>query len=123
VPLNRPHTHHQASRFAQAVAQLLERAHPDAVVSNMKKSLRPGKVFVDWSQNSRHKTTVAVYSLRARPRPTVSTPVSWGEVEAAADGEPLSFEAADVVTRVEDDGDLFAGTLTLEQSLPEDAKL
>ncbi|HET6836232.1 MAG TPA: non-homologous end-joining DNA ligase, partial [Acidimicrobiales bacterium] len=83
VPLNRPHTHEQASRFALAVAQLLERAHPDAVVSNMRKSLRPGKVFVDWSQNSRHKTTVAVYSLRARPRPTVSTPVTWEEVEAA----------------------------------------
>jgi bifunctional non-homologous end joining protein LigD len=123
VPLNRPHTHEQASRFALAVAQLLERAHPEGVVSNMKKSLRPGKVFVDWSQNSRHKTTVAVYSLRARPRPTVSTPVTWEEVEAAADGEPLSFEASDVVARVEGHGDLFAGTLTLEQTLPKDAKL
>ncbi len=123
VPLNRPHTHQQASRFAQAVAQLLERAHPDAVVSNMKKSLRPGKVFVDWSQNSRHKTTVAVYSLRARPRPTVSTPVTWEEVEAAADGAPLSFAADDVVARVEDQGDLFAPTVTLEQSLPEHSEL
>jgi bifunctional non-homologous end joining protein LigD len=123
VPLNRPHTHRQASGFAQAVAQLLERARPDAVVSNMKKSLRPGKVFVDWSQNSRHKTTVAVYSLRARPRPTVSTPVSWEEVEDAADGAPLSFEAADVIARVEDHGDLFAGTLTLEQTLPAGGKL
>jgi bifunctional non-homologous end joining protein LigD len=80
-------------------------------------------VFVDWSQNSRHKTTVAVYSLRARPRPTVSTPVTWEEVEAAADGAPLTFEAADVVARVEDHGDLFAPTVTLEQSLPEHAKL
>ena len=123
VPLNRPHTHEQASRFAQAVAQLLERAHPDGVVSNMKKSLRPGKVFVDWSQNSRHKTTVAVYSLRARPRPTVSTPVTWEEVEAAAEDEPLTFEASDVLARVEDHGDVFADTLTLEQTLPKDPKV
>ncbi len=85
----------------------------------MKKSLRKGKVLVDWSQNSRHKTTVAVYSLRARPHPTVSTPVTWDEVEAAADGEPLAFETADVLERVAEVGDLFAETLTLEQSLPE----
>jgi bifunctional non-homologous end joining protein LigD len=94
VPLNRPHTHEQCSAFAQAVAQVLERARPDAVTATMRKSLRPGKVFVDWSQNSRHKTTVAVYSLRARPQPTVSTPVSWDEVDAAAQGEPLSFQTA-----------------------------
>ena len=119
VPLNTPHTHKEASAFALAVAQLLERAHPDHVVSNMKKSLRKGKVLVDWSQNSRHKTTVAVYSLRARPHPTVSTPVTWDEVEAAADGEPLSFETADVLDRVDDQGDLFAETLTVEQQLPE----
>ena len=119
VPLNTPHTHHEASAFALWVAQLLERAHPDGVVSNMKKSLRKGKVLVDWSQNSRHKTTIAVYSLRARPRPTVSTPVTWDEVEAAAGGEPLAFETADVLDRVADMGDLFAETLTLEQRLPE----
>jgi bifunctional non-homologous end joining protein LigD len=119
VPLNTPHTHEQASTFALAVAQLLERAHPDHVVSNMKRSLRTGKVLVDWSQNSRHKTTVAVYSLRARPRPTVSTPVSWDEVEATAQGAPLAFETADVLTRVDEHGDLFAETLTLEQRLPE----
>ena len=118
VPLNAPHTHEQASGFAQAVAQLLERAHPDHVVSNMKKSLRKGKVLVDWSQNSRHKTTVAVYSLRARPRPTVSTPVTWEEVESAADGEPLAFETSDVLARVNEMGDLFADTLTIEQRLP-----
>jgi bifunctional non-homologous end joining protein LigD len=76
-------------------------------------------VFVDWSQNSRHKTTIAVYSLRARPRPTVSTPVTWDEVEAAAGGEPLAFETTDVLDRVADMGDLFAETLTLEQPLPE----
>jgi bifunctional non-homologous end joining protein LigD len=118
VPLNTPHTHEQASGFAKAVAQLLERAHPDHVVSNMKKSLRKGKVLVDWSQNSRHKTTVAVYSLRARPRPTVSTPVTWDEVEAAADGESLVFETGDVLDRVDELGDLFADTLTIEQRLP-----
>lgn len=118
VPLNTPHTHDQASAFALAVAQLLERAHPDHVVSNMKRSLRRGKVLVDWSQNSRHKTTIGVYSLRARPRPTVSTPVTWDEVEAAADGEPLSFETTDVLGRVDEMGDLFADTLALEQRLP-----
>jgi bifunctional non-homologous end joining protein LigD len=121
VPLNTPHTHGHASSFAQAVAQLLERARPGDVVSNMKKSLRTGKVFVDWSQNSRHKTTVAVYSLRARPAPTVSAPVTWDEVEAAADGEALSFEAADVLERMAADGDLFADTLSLEQELPDPA--
>jgi bifunctional non-homologous end joining protein LigD len=118
VPLNTSHTHEQASAFALAVAQLLERASPDHVVSNMKKSLRKGRVFVDWSQNSRHKTTVAVYSLRARPRPTVSTPVSWDEVDAAAGGQGLAFEATDVLERVAEVGDLFAPTLTLRQSLP-----
>ncbi|HET6953929.1 MAG TPA: non-homologous end-joining DNA ligase [Acidimicrobiales bacterium] len=119
VPLNTPHTHAHTSSFAQAVAALLERAHPGGVVSNMKKSLRRGKVLVDWSQNSRHKTTIAVYSLRARPRPTVSTPVAWDEVEAAAGGAPLSFEMVDVLARVDDAGDLFAGTLTIAQSLPD----
>jgi bifunctional non-homologous end joining protein LigD len=119
VPLNTPHTHEDASAFALAVAQLLERAHPDQVVSNMKRSLRKGKVLVDWSQNSRHKTTIAVYSLRARPRPTVSTPVTWDEVEAAAGGVALSFETADVLARVDDLGDLFAPTLALKQRLPD----
>ena len=118
VPLNTPHTHEQASAFARAVAQLLERAHPDHVVSNMKKSLRKGKVLVDWSQNSRHKTTIAVYSVRARPHPTVSTPVTWDEVDAAAAGEPLAFETADVLDRVDELGDLFAETLTVTQQLP-----
>ena len=118
VPLNRPHTHEQCADFAQAVAQVLERHHGDRVTSIMKKSERPGRVFIDWSQNSRHKTTVAVYSLRARPRPTVSAPVTWDEVDAAASGEPLSFESGDVLTRLADDGDLFASALTLEQDLP-----
>jgi bifunctional non-homologous end joining protein LigD len=119
LPLNTPHTHEECSTFAQALAQLLQKAHPDAVTSVMRKDLRPGKVFVDWSQNSRHKTTVAVYSLRARPHPTVSTPVTWDEVEAAAGGEPLSFEIQDVLDRVDSNGDLFADMLTVEQRLPD----
>jgi bifunctional non-homologous end joining protein LigD len=118
VPLNRPHTHEQCSGFAQAVAGLLQKAHPEAVTAVMRKDLRPGKVFVDWSQNSRHKTTVAVYSLRARPHPTVSAPITWDEVAATAEGEPLSFEAGDVLDRVDEHGDLFADVLQVKQELP-----
>jgi bifunctional non-homologous end joining protein LigD len=118
VPLNTPHTHEQCSEFALAVAQVLEKHHPETVTSVMKKSVRPGRVFIDWSQNSRHKTTVAVYSLRARPHPTVSTPVRWDEVEAAADGGQLSFEAGEVLARVADHGDHFAAVLTTTQTLP-----
>ncbi len=118
LPLNTPHTHDQASEFALALAQLMEKHHPDRVVSNMKKELRSGKVLIDWSQNSRHKTTICAYSLRARPHPTVSTPVTWDEVEAAAGGEELSFEAKQVLERIDEHGDLFAETATLEQTLP-----
>jgi bifunctional non-homologous end joining protein LigD len=118
VPLNSPHTHDHCSGFAQAVAQVLERHHPDEVTSVMRKDLRPGKVFIDWSQNSRHKTTVAVYSLRARPRPTVSTPLTWVEVEDAASGTDLAFEAAEVLVRVDEHGDLFAPALDVVQQLP-----
>jgi bifunctional non-homologous end joining protein LigD len=118
LPLNTPYTHDQCSQFALALAQLMEKQHPDLVVSNMKKDLRHAKVLIDWSQNSRHKTTVCAYSLRARPHPTVSTPVTWDEVADAADGAPLSFEAAEVLERVESRGDLFAGTATVEQELP-----
>jgi bifunctional non-homologous end joining protein LigD len=119
VPVTGPCRHEEAGRFALAVAHVVEKARPKDVVTVMTKSERRRKVFIDWSQNSRHKTTVAVYSLRARPRPTVSTPVSWDEVEAAADGdEPLVFEAGDVLERVADGGDLFAPVLTTEQELP-----
>jgi bifunctional non-homologous end joining protein LigD len=121
VPLNTKHTHEQCSGFAQAVAQVLEKHHPKRVTSTMAKSARAGKVFIDWSQNSRHKTTVAVYSLRARPRPTVSTPVTWDEVAVAAGGDDLSFEAGDVLARIDEHGDLFAQTLTMEQKLPQHA--
>ena len=118
VPLNAPATHGHASEFALAVAQLLEQQHPTRVLSNMKKSLRKGKVFIDWSQNSRHKTTIAPYSLRANDRPTVSTPITWDEVSDGADGEPLVHDSADVLERIAELGDLFADTLVLEQELP-----
>jgi bifunctional non-homologous end joining protein LigD len=118
APLNTPHEHDHASDFALAVAQLLEKKLPKLVLSNMTKKLRKGKIFIDWSQNSRHKTTIAPYSMRAKDRPTVSTPLSWDEVADGADGEPLGFEVAEVLERVEAHGDLFAETLTLEQELP-----
>ncbi|MET0159920.1 MAG: non-homologous end-joining DNA ligase [Acidimicrobiales bacterium] len=118
LPLNTPHTHEHASSFALAVAQILEKQDPKRVTSVMKKQLRKGKIFVDWSQNSHHKTTIAAYSLRARPTPTVSTPISWDEVQSGADGEVLSFTAPEVLERVADFGDVFAPTATLEQELP-----
>ena len=124
VPLNEDVTYEETKPYARAVAQALERAEPDLVVSRMAKNLRKGKVLVDWSQNDEHKTTVCVYSLRARERPTVSTPVSWDEVEAAAergDADLLSFEAEDVLERVDRQGDLFAPVLELRQELPESA--
>jgi bifunctional non-homologous end joining protein LigD len=100
------------SRAARDVAERLEREHPQLVVARMTKSVRPGKVFVDWSQNNPAKTTVSVYSLRARERPTASTPVTWDEVEAAAQGRAeLTFTAPEVLRRVERDGDLFAPLL------------
>ena len=120
VPLNSPGaTHDAAADFALAVGQVMERQLAGRVTTVMAKSERPGKVFVDWSQNTLHKTTIAPYSLRARPTPTVSTPVSWNEVADAADGRvSLTFEAADVLDRVERLGDLFAPVLTVEQQLP-----
>jgi bifunctional non-homologous end joining protein LigD len=119
VPVNRPCRHDEAGRFALAVAQVVENDRPGDVVTVMTKAQRRRKVFIDWSQNSRHKTTVAVYSLRARPEPTASTPVTWDEVEAAAAGDdPLAFEAGDVLARVEARGDLFAPVLTTQQDLP-----
>ena len=121
VPLNTPTTYDRTKPFARAVAQLLERRDRDLVVSEMSKSLRTGKVFVDWSQNDEHKTTVAAYSLRAKDQPTVSTPLRWEEVEATAEeGDPdrLVFTSADVLERVAEHGDLFAPVETLEQELP-----
>jgi bifunctional non-homologous end joining protein LigD len=122
VPLNQEAGYEETKPLARAIAQLLEKQTPDLVVSKMKKVDREGKVFVDWSQNHSRKTTIAVYSLRARERPTVSTPVTWEEVEGALerdDRECLVFEAADVLARIERHGDLFAPVLNLKQTLPE----
>ena len=91
----------RTSSYAKDLAQRLEASHPDLVVSRMTKTLREGKVLIDWSQNSRHKTTVCAYSLRARPHPTVSTPVTWDEVEACRSPEDLVFTAPDVLDRVQ----------------------
>jgi bifunctional non-homologous end joining protein LigD len=122
VPLNNGEsTYEQTKPFARAVAELLEGEEPDLVVSRMTKARRTGKVLIDWSQNDAKKTTVCAYSLRAVARPTASTPVSWQEVEAAvADGDPgrLAFEAAEVLRRVADKGDLMAPVLSLVQRLP-----
>jgi bifunctional non-homologous end joining protein LigD len=121
VPLNTPTSYDATKPFARELAQLLERRHPDLVVSDMKKALRTGKVLVDWSQNDEHKTTVSAYSLRARDRPTVSTPLTWAEVEGALgsrDPEELAFDSGQVLDRVAAHGDLFAGVETLEQELP-----
>jgi bifunctional non-homologous end joining protein LigD len=122
VPLNNKVHYETTKPFAKAIAQLLEKQTPDEVVSKMKKVEREGKVFVDWSQNHQRKTTIAVYSLRARERPTASTPVTWKEVEAVAgsgDGSSLVFEADAVLDRIERLGDLFAPVLELEQDLPD----
>jgi bifunctional non-homologous end joining protein LigD len=122
VPLNQKASYEQTKPFAKAIAQLLEKQTPDKVVSKMKKVEREGKVFVDWSQNHQRKTTIAVYSLRARERPTASTPVAWEEVTHAAendDADSLVFEAGEVIDRIEEHGDLFAPVLELEQELPE----
>ena len=120
VPLNTPVTYEETKSFSRALAQVLERAHPKLVVSNMAKDLRHGKVLIDWSQNDEHKTTVCVYSLRARPQPTVSAPLEWGEVEAAAEGgAPVPVvDAAAALVRVAACGDLFSPLEGMEQRLP-----
>lgn len=121
IPLNTPVTFDQTKAFAHAIARLLEERHPDEVVSDMKKALRVNKVLVDWSQNDDHKTTVNVYSLRAKDQPTVSTPVTWEEVEhclSKKDPSLLVFTAEQVLKRVEKYGDLFEPVLKLKQKLP-----
>ncbi len=121
VPLNSPATYDQTKAFARRLAENLERRHPEQVVSNMKKALRVGKVLVDWSQNDEHKTTVCVYSLRARETPTVSTPLTWTELEQALTRKApdrLVFDAEHVLRRVEEKGDLFRPVLELNQRLP-----
>ena len=121
LPLNTPVDYQETKGFARALAQHLEKQYPDFVVSNMKKALRKGKVFIDWSQNDEHKTTVCVYSLRARPQPTVSTPVSWDEIKKAAETanpQLLHFTAPEVLDRVKTYSDLFAPVLSIKQQLP-----
>jgi bifunctional non-homologous end joining protein LigD len=121
VPLNTAVSYAQTKPFARRIAELLEQRMPKLVTARMTKKLRSGRVLVDWSQNDIHKTTVNVYSVRARDRPTVSTPVSWEEVEAcreAGDPELMSFETGQVLERVQQLGDLFAGALSLTQELP-----
>jgi bifunctional non-homologous end joining protein LigD len=118
VPINGALTHDDAADFALAVGRLMDKLMPGKTLTTMAKAERGGKVFIDWSQNSFHKTTVAAYSLRARPRPTVSTPVSWDEIEAAAGGAELSFMFDAVLDRFQRHGDLFAPTATLHQQLP-----
>jgi bifunctional non-homologous end joining protein LigD len=121
IPLNTPTNYDVTKSFAHALARLLESDHRDLVVSDMKKQLRTGKVFVDWSQNDQHKTTIGIYSLRARERETVSTPVKWEEVEQCLkkkDAKLLVFDADQVLKRVEKIGDLFAPLLKLKQKLP-----
>jgi bifunctional non-homologous end joining protein LigD len=121
LPLNDEAGYERTKPFARAVAQALERSEPDLVVSRQQRKLRKGKVLVDWSQNDRAKTTVAVYSLRCRERPWVSTPLTWEEVESLAEeGDPdaVRFEANDVLERIERRGDLFAPVLELSQELP-----
>ena len=121
APLNQAASYPQTRAVSKAVARALERAEPDLVTSEMKKSLRPGKVFVDWSQNAEHKTTVGVYSLRAMARPTVSTPITWDEVDAvrrSGDPEDLVFTSDAVLARVAERGDLFAPVAEPRQTLP-----
>jgi bifunctional non-homologous end joining protein LigD len=118
LPLNSEATFAQTKSFSKAVAELLAREEPGLVVARQTKSARTGKVLVDWGQNDVNKTTVNVYSLRATPRATASTPVTWDEVRAAKQPEDLTFEAADVLRRVDELGDLFAPVLALVQRLP-----
>ncbi|HEV3322291.1 MAG TPA: DNA ligase D [Solirubrobacteraceae bacterium] len=138
VPLNTAVTYEQTKPFARAVAELLEKQHPRLVVSRMTKSLRPGRVLIDWSQNDPHKTTVSVYSLRAHASPLISTPLDWEEVARGARrrrgdrsrgtlasgehprfGQQLSVGPEELLRRVAREGDLFAAGLSLTQSLPD----
>jgi bifunctional non-homologous end joining protein LigD len=126
-PLNTKVSYEQTSPFAKVVAQLLEKETPKEVVSKMAKVDRRGKVFVDWSQNHQKKTTIAVYSLRAREYPTASMPLHWSEVERASRGkkaaEKLRFEIPAAIKRFEKEGDLFEAVLSTKQKLPDLSKL
>lgn len=121
VPLNDKATYEETKTFARALARAFEHRFPDLALSRMKRELRKGKVFIDWSQNDEHKTTVSVYSVRATEQLGVSTPLTWDEVETALENEDrslLEFTPAEVLQRVADHGDLFARVADLTQSLP-----
>ncbi len=121
VPLNTSVTYDQTKDLSRALAQHLEGEHVDLVTSNMSKAVRKGKVFVDWSQNDEHKTTICVYSLRAREEPTVSTPVGWDEVENCLKkkkADLLKFQSDKLIARVEKRDDLFEPVEELKQKLP-----
>src|SRR6266478_6017660 len=126
VPLNTSITYDQTKDLSRALAQHLEGEHVDLVIANMSKAVRKGKVFVDWSQNDEHKTTICVYSLRAREEPTVSTPVSWDEVENCLkrkNADLLKFRSAQVLARVDKLGDSFELVENLKQKLPKKREL
>ena len=126
VPLNTPVTYDDTKGLSRSLAQHLESEHPDLVTSNMSKAVRKGKVFVDWSQNDEHKTTICVYSLRAKEEPTVSTPVTWNEVENCLkkkNAELLKFRSDQVLARMEKLGDLFEPVENLKQKPPRKWKL
>jgi len=122
VPLNTKVTYQMTQPFARSIAQLLETEYPDLIVSEMAKQKRRGKVFIDWSQNSEHKSTVSVYSLRAkRDEPSVAMPVTWSELKKALrkkDASELFFEPAAAIKRLKRIGDLFSPALRLKQKLP-----
>lgn len=120
VPLNTPADFGRTSAASRTIAQILESAHPDRIVTNMRKELRRGKVLIDWSQNQNHKTTLCVYSLRATPSPAVSTPLEWKEVASAVrrrDAAALRFGPQEVLARIRRHGDLFAQLPSLRQKL------
>ena len=122
VPLNTPVTYRETKSFALAVATWLEKQHPGEITAAMKKEQRVGRVFIDWSQNDSHKTTVCAYSLRAAEEPWVSTPLAWSEVETAVEenaGGRLRFDAPGVIERIARLGDLFAPVLESKQKLPD----
>ncbi len=121
VPLNTAVSYDDTKGLSRALAQHLEREHPGLVTSNMSKAVRKGKVFVDWSQNDEHKTTICVYSLRAKEEPTVSTPLTWNEVESCLKKKNaglLKFRSDQALDRAEKLGDLFEPVETLKQKLP-----
>jgi bifunctional non-homologous end joining protein LigD len=121
VPLNTKASYRETAAFALSIANLLQEQTPDKVVTKMKKELRSDKVLIDWSQNDGHKTTVCAYSLRARPEPTVSTPVTWEEIDRARtkrDPDSLVFDYKAILSRVEEYGDIFEPVRKLRQKLP-----